>query len=106
MHPVWVSLLAGAVRDGLDEHSVILALLSVQDVAHGLGQTALAVDVELGEGVVHSIGETHDARDAVVITPAPVEGGEVDPGDPVDGLGQHEDSGDTDHGDCGQASDI
>ena len=42
----------------------------------------------------------------IVLTSAPVEGGEVDPSDPVDGLGQHEDGGDTNHGDCGQAPDI
>ena len=90
-------LLAGAVSDGLDEHPVVVALLPVQDVAHGLGQAALAVNVELGEGVVHGVGQAHDPRDAVVIAPAPVEGGEVNAGDPVNGLGQHEHSGNTDH---------
>ena len=98
--------LAGAVGDGLDEHPVVVALLPVQDVAHGLGHAALAVDVELCEGVVHGVGQAHDARDPVVIAPAPVEGGEVNAGDPVNGLGQHEDGGNTDHGDSGQAPDI
>ena len=42
----------------------------------------------------------------IVLTPAPVEGGEVDPGDPVDGLGQHEDGGDPDDGHGGDAADV
>ena len=85
---------------------MLAALVAVQNVAHGLGQATLAVNIELGERVVHSVGQTHDPREAVVIAPAPVEGGEVDASDPVDGLGQHEDGGDTNHGDCGQAPDI
>ena len=42
----------------------------------------------------------------IVLTPAPVEGGEVDPCDPVDGLGQHEDGGDPDDGHGGDAADV
>ena len=42
----------------------------------------------------------------LVIAPAPVEGGEVDPSDPVDGLGQHEDGGDPDDGHGGDAADV
>ena len=106
LHPLRVFSLAGAISDGLHKNSVVSALVAVQNVAHGLGQAALAVNVELCEGVVHSIGKSHNPREAVVIAPAPVEGGEVDAGDPVNGLGQHEDGGDTDHGDCGQAPDI
>ena len=90
-------LLAGAVGDGLDEHPLVVALLPVQDVAHGLSHTALAVNVELGEGVIHGIGQADDPRDSLVIAPAPVDGGEIDAGDPVNGLGQHEHSGNTDH---------
>ena len=85
---------------------MLAALVAVQNVAHGLGQTALAVNVELGEGVVYGVGQPHDPREAVVIAPAPVEGGEVDASDPVDGLGQHEDGGDTNNGDRGQVPDI
>ena len=103
---LWDFLLAGAVGDGLDEHPVLVALFPVKNVAHGLGQAALAVNVELCEGVVHGVGQAHNPRDSLVIAPAPVEGGEVNAGDPVNGLGQHEDGGDTDHGDCGQAPDI
>ena len=42
----------------------------------------------------------------IVLTPAPVEGGEVDPCDPVDGLRQHEDGGDADDGHGGDAADV
>ena len=85
---------------------MVAALVAVQNVAHGLGQATLAVNVELGEGVVHSVGQTHDPREAVVIAPAPVEGGEVDASDPVDGLGQHEYGGDPDDGHGGDAADV
>ena len=73
LHPFWVFPLAGAVSDGLHKHAVVAALVAVQNVAHGLGQAALAVNVELGEGVVYSVGQTHDPREAVVIASAPVE---------------------------------
>ena len=106
LHPLRIFPLAGAISDGLHKNSVVSALISVQNVAHGLGQAALAVNVELCEGVVHGVGKSHDPREAVVIAPAPVEGGEVDSSDPVDGLGQDEDGGDTDHGDCGQVPDV
>ena len=103
-------LLAGTVSDGFDEHPPLLAVVPVEDVAHGLGQAALPVYVELMQGVVHSVGQAHDpfyynstiiflqsnnyffslypsqsiylTRD-IVLTPAPVEGGEVDACDPV-----------------------
>ena len=98
-------LLAGAVGDGLHEHAVLLAVVPVQNVAHGLGHAALAVDVELCERVVHGVGEAHDPRH-LVLAPAPVEGGQVDAGEPVDGLGQHEDGSYPDDGDGGETADI
>ena len=39
----------------------MLAVLPVEDVTHGLGHAALPVDVELVQGVVHGVGQAHDA---------------------------------------------
>ena len=42
----------------------------------------------------------------IVLAPAPVEGGEVDSSNPVDGLGKHEDGGDPNDGHGGDAADV
>ena len=75
------------------------------------------------QGVVHGVGQADDTCKNILVirenisifrgktwkiafTSAPVEGGEVDPCNPVDSLGQHEDGGDPDDSHGGDAAKI
>ena len=78
--------LFGTVCNSLDKHAPVFTIFAIEDVTHRLGHAAPPVNVELVESLVHCVGETNNARQ-VVITATPVEGGEVDASEPVDGLG-------------------
>ena len=76
-----------------------LGLLGLELSAHGGRQALSDVDVVVAEGAIHRVGQLRQVGG--VVAAAPVEGREVDAGQPVDNLGQDEDGaeGDDDDGD-------
>ena len=84
---------------------MICTVLAVENITHGLCHASLSVDVELCQGVIHGVRQPNDAGQ-LVVAPAPVEGGQVDASQPVDGLGKDKDGSNSDHSNGGNASDV